>query len=251
MTSLLFRHIEGLHGHEPWGRFLDAGVGVNSAIWSTGLATVDWTGVTAAEGHAAQVRDHPDLCFRTNDRLLVGNWIDHELLAGEGFDTVLADYLIGAVEGFAPYFQDRLFARLRAHVRGRLYVVGLDPYVIGEAVDPVGRIVRRIGRIRDVCLTLADETPYREFPAEWVLDRLEGSGFRILSAKRFGNRYREAWIFSQLDMALRRLPKLADPGLRGALATEIAAIRVEATELCRAQSGLRHGFDYVIACQPR
>jgi hypothetical protein len=249
VTSLLFRHVEDLQGEAPWGRFLDAGVGVNSAVWSTRLATDAWTGVTAAEGHAAQVRQREDARIRTDDRLIVGNWTDDRLLAGEVFDTVLADYLLGAVEGFAPYFQDRLFARLRPHVGRRLYVVGLDPYVVGEAADPVGRMVRRIGRIRDICLTLADETPYREFPAEWVLDRLEGDGFRVLSARRFGNRYREAWISGQLDMALRRLPKIADGRLREAMAGEIEAIRCEAVELCRAHNGLRHGFDYVIACE--
>lgn len=52
----LFDHVEALQGDLPWGRFLDAGTGVNSSLWSMGLTTDAWTGVTAAAGHADQVR---------------------------------------------------------------------------------------------------------------------------------------------------------------------------------------------------
>ncbi|MFE9083504.1 hypothetical protein ACQKKG_00485 [Brevundimonas sp. NPDC003935] len=44
----LFDHVEALQGNLPWGRFLDAGTGVNSSLWSTALTTDAWTGVTAA-----------------------------------------------------------------------------------------------------------------------------------------------------------------------------------------------------------
>lgn len=33
--------------------------------------------------------------------------MDENFLKGRVFDTVLADYLIGAIDGFAPYFQVR------------------------------------------------------------------------------------------------------------------------------------------------
>ncbi|MNV50040.1 hypothetical protein D3C71_1420260 [compost metagenome] len=36
----LFDHIEALHGGAPWGRFLDAGTGVNSGLWSTSLSSL-------------------------------------------------------------------------------------------------------------------------------------------------------------------------------------------------------------------
>ena len=62
--------------------------------------------VTGATGHAIQVRDASDPVRRKQDRIIVANWGDPTLLAGETFDTVLADYLIGAIEGFAPYFQE-------------------------------------------------------------------------------------------------------------------------------------------------
>jgi len=248
-TSALFRHIERLQGDAPWGAFLDAGTGVNSALWSTALTTDRWCAVTGSPGHGAQVRDRVGARMRPQDRLIVGNWTDSELLAGEGFDTVLADYLVGAVEGFSPYFQAQLFARLRPLVKGRLYVIGLDPYVVGEAPTEAARAVRDIGRLRDAVLLLAGETPYREFPAEWVVNSLQASGYRVLSARRFGNRYREAWVNGQLDMAARRLAKLPDSSLATAMGLMIEAMRGSSLDLCLRHGGLAHGHDYVIAAE--
>ncbi|ATQ41098.1 hypothetical protein [Caulobacter mirabilis] len=250
MVSALFRHVEALQAGAPWDDFLDAGTGVNSSLWSTGLGVSRWVGVTGSSGHAAQVRDAVGDRLRPQDQLIVGNWTDPGLLRGERFDTVLADYLLGAVEGFSPYFQGDLFARLRPLVGRRLYVVGLDPYVVGEIPDEAAAMTRAIGRLRDSCLLLADETPYREYPAEWTVAALERSGFRVLSARRFANRYRERWVNSQLDMALRRLPKIGDAELAAALEVRIGALRAEGLALCRRDGGLRAGHDWVIACEP-
>lgn len=249
-TSALFRHIESLHLDQPWGAFLDAGTGVNSAVWSTRLATTRWVGITGAPGHARQVRTAAGDHFRAQDRLIVGNWTDPDLLQGERFDTVLADYLVGAIEGFSPYFQSALFARLAPLVGRTLYVVGLDPYVVGDAPTEAAAMVRAIGRLRDACLTLADETPYREYPAEWVVNHLTALGFTITSARRFPNRYREKWVNGQLDMAVRRLDKIENRALAAALADQIEILRDRGLALCTQESGLRHGADYVISCVP-
>lgn len=249
-ASSLFRHIETLHGDADWGGFLDAGTGVNSALWSLSVPTGRWVGVTGAPGHADQVRERAGDLMRDQDRLLIGNWTDPALLQGQVFDTVLADYLLGAVEGFSPYFQSGLFARLAPHVGRRLYVVGLDPYVVGDAPTEAARIVRAIGRLRDACLLLADETPYREYPAEWTVDALTQAGFEVLSAQRFPNRYREKWVHGQLDMAIRRLSRIADAALADSLRGRIEALREQGVTVCRREDGLRHGADYVIACRP-
>lgn len=248
MTSALFRHIQAVQGEAPWGAFLDAGTGVNSALWSAALPTDRWLGVSASKAHAAQVATAVGPSLRSQDAIVVGNWADPELLEGERFDTVLADYLLGAIEGFAPYFQPELFARLRPLVGRRLYVVGLDPYVVGDAPTPAARMARAIGRWRDVCLLLAEEAPYREYPAEWAVNALTAAGFRVTEARRFPNRYRETWINSQLNMGLRRLPKLADRALASALADHAEALRAEGLALCEAEGGLRCGYDYVISC---
>lgn len=250
MTSALFSHIETLQDGAAWGRFLDAGTGVNSSLWSTALATERWVGVTGSPGHARQVEDRVGDRLRSGDRLIVGNWTDEALLAGERFETVLADYLLGAVEGFSPYFQADLFRRLKPHVDRVLYVVGLDPYVVGPVATPAERMAREIGRMRDACLLLADETPYREFPAEWAVNSLRSAGFIVTSARRFPNRYREAWIDGQLNMAVRRLPRVPDAALADRLATAIEALRRKGRDLCQAEGGLRCGADWVVRAEP-
>lgn len=249
MTSALFHHIAELQGHVPWGRFLDAGTGVNSSLWSTALTTDRWVGVSGSPAHARQVEGEIGARLRLADRLVVGNWADEELLAGERFDTVLADYLLGAIEGFAPYFQAQLFHRLRPLVGRTLYVVGLDPYVVGPAETPAEKMVRSIGRLRDTCLLLADETPYREYPVEWAVNAIGEAGLRVTHAKRFANRYRETWVNGQLDMGLRRLPRLADRTLAKSLARRVEGLRSEGLELCRREGGLKAGADWVIRAE--
>jgi len=247
-TSSLFRYIETLQAGQEWGDFLDAGTGVNSALWSTGLKTTKWVGVTGSTSHANEIEAATGEALRNQDQLLIGNWCETDFLQGHIFDTVLADYLLGAIEGFAPYFQDQLFARLHSVVGKRLYIIGLDPYILGPAPTQEAKIVKAIGRLRDSCLLLAGETPYREYPLEWTINSLLGAGFKIEQAKRFGNRYGAKWVHGQLDMALRRLPKLANQNLSKALAQEIENLRVHALTLIERQDGLRHGADYVIFC---
>lgn len=248
--SPLFGVIERLQGDRPWGSFLDAGTGVKSARWARGLATERWTAVSADPGHLAEVRAGLRQAPRPEDRLVAGNWADPGLLAGEVHDTVLAEYLLGAVEGFAAHFQESLFGRLRPHVGGRLYVVGLDPYVTGHPEGEAGRLVQAIGRFRDGCTLLAGETPYREFPAEWVLERLAQAGFRVLFAQRFPNRYPMEWVEMQLATSQALLERIADRRLARALSAQAGRLRKEAAARIGRQGPLAHGADYVVAAEP-
>lgn len=248
--SALFRHIEALQDRRPWGTLLDAGTGTNSIQWVTSIPTERWVAVSGAVAHAAQVRDVAEPVRRPQDRIIVGNWADPKLLAGERFDTVLADYLIGAIEGFAPYFQERMFARLHGVTAGRLYLVGLEPYVSYDPGTEAGRIIWEIGRYRDACLMLSAERPYREFPLEWVVERLETSGWRVIDVARFPIRYGARFVNSQIDMCLRRLEAMPDRVLATALLAQGAAIRERALAADSRLDGLRHGFDYTIAAEP-
>lgn len=251
-ASSLFRHIEALQGDRPWGAMLDAGTGSGSINWIQSLDTERWTAVTGAEGHARQVRDLSDAARRPDDRIVLGNWADPALLAGERYDTVLADYLLGAIDGFAPYFQERLFARLRPLTGGRLYVVGLDPYVpADEPADAAARMVWRIGRLRDSCLLLAGERPYREYPAEWAIDNLRRSGFEPIAAERFPIRFGARFVEAQIAMCAPRIARLADWTLAAALDEHAAALRTEALALIEQEGALASGADYVIAAEPR
>lgn len=229
---------------------LDAGTGTNSIQWITSIETTHWTAVSGAVAHAEQVRDVVEPVRRVQDRIIVGNWADPQLLAGERFDTVLADYLIGAIDGFAPYFQERMLTRLRAVTAGRLYLVGLEPYVTHDPGTEAGRIVWEIGRLRDAVLLLAGERPYREFPMEWAVEQLAAGGWRVIDVKRFPIRYGARFVNSQIDMCLRRLEGMRERGLAAALQARGEMLRDRALEVAARDDGLRHGFDYVIAAEP-
>lgn len=246
----LYAQITALHGDAPWGRVLDAGTGPGSMAWLLDLPCTDWTAVTASEPMAQRMRAQAEGRQRETDRLLVGNWVDPGLLKGERFDTVLADYLLGAIDGFAPYWQNRLFERLRPHVGRRLYVIGLEPYVPFEAEDGDGALIVRIGRLRDACLLIGNDRPYREYPLDWCLRQLESAGFRVLDAHRHPIRYGARFVDSQLDMCSAAVDTLADRRLAVAMHAHIADLRREALAAVKRSGGIRHGHDYVIVAEP-
>ncbi len=188
--------------------------------------------------------------MRDGDRILAGNWTDPGLLASERFDVVLADYLLGAIDGFAPYFQDRLFARIRPHVGSRLYVVGLAPYP-DRAATPGGKMILEIARLRDACILLAGHRCYREYPLEWVKRSLAGSGFVVEQAESMGIRYGARFINGQLDVCVRKLKYFQDQIMAGAMRLHIESVRARALALEELQAGgIRFGEDYVVAARP-
>ena len=250
VRSRLFTHIETLQGPRPWGRFLDAGTGVNSLQWVASLPTSEWTAVTASEHMAERVRGAVANRRHEQDRILVGNWSSDSLLYGEAFDTVLMDYLIGAVDGFAPYWQERLFERFRPLVQKRLYIVGLEPYVPYPAHTPAAAVMTEIGRLRDACLLLAGERPYREYPMDWVIRQLGTAGFRLLEARQFPITFGARFINNQLDMCLERFGRFGSEALAAAMADHVEQVRGAALELLAREGRLHHGADYVISAEP-
>ena len=249
--SRLLNHIQDLQGDRPWGAFLDAGTGVQSMRWVTDLGTERWTAVSASPQHAERVRDAIKDAQRPNDQIVLGNWVDPNLLKGETFDTVLADDLLGAVEGFAPYYQPYLFKRLRPLTRKMLYVKGLEPYVpTMPPQDKAGRILWEIGRFRDACVLHGNDIPYREYPAGWVVDNLRMNGFEVLSVKHFDIRYKKIFVNAQIDVCAAILTKLTDRALAQSLKARGEALRAEALEIINSEGALRSGRNYVIAAKP-
>ena len=249
--STLYRYIESLHGERPWGAMLDAGTGVNSIRWVSGLTTERWTAVTGSAGEAARARNAIKAALRQQDQIVLGNWADAELLKGEIFDTVLADYLLGAVEGFAPYFQPYLFTRLRPLTRNALYVTGHEPYVPATRPETrAGRLLWEIGRFRDACVLLAGERPYREYPSPWVVDHLQQAGFAVRNVKRFDIGYKERFVNAQIDMCAPALETLSDRALAQALNDRGEALRAEALDVISAEGALRSCQNYVVFAEP-
>ncbi|WP_159995121.1 class I SAM-dependent methyltransferase [Roseomonas sp. 18066] len=244
-TPPIFQLLERLQGDRPWGSMLDAGTGARSARWMAGLPTTRWTAVSADPAMLAETRAALGP-LRAADRLLAGNWSDAAFLAGERHDTVLAEYLLGAVQPYAPGLQPRLFARLRPLVGQRLYVIGLDPYAGGQGGSADDRLLRAIGRFRDGCLRRAGLVPYREYPAEWVLARLGEAGMAVRFARRFPNLYDARWVGMQLSSAAEALQGRAPACVVARMAAEAETLRARAA----AHGVLRSGADYVIMAEP-
>lgn len=244
----LFQHVETLNAGTPWGHVLDAGTGAHSLRWIASLPTDRWTAVTASATMDAEVRNDLGERFRPEDRVVVGKWSEAAFLQGERFDTVIADYLVGAIDGFEPYFQYALFDRLRPHVGGRLYVIGMEPPP-DRADGPGQEAILDVVRTRDACILLAGDRCYREYPMWWVVEQLRRSGFVIDDARHFPILYRERFIERQLAVALRKLPKFKDPQL--ALAMEKAIVDLRSRALLLAMQGpIQLGFDWVVAARP-
>jgi hypothetical protein len=249
MADALFDTIARMQGERPWGAVLDAGTGSHSLTWVRGLDTDRWVAVTGAPSRERALREAVGDAARPHDRVVTGNWTDPTLLHGERFDTVLADYLLGAVAGFAPYFQDRLFARLRPHVVGTLYVVGLAPYP-DQAHTEGGRFIQQIAALRDACILLAGHRTYREYPRDWVIRSLSGAGFRVDDAVSVPIVYRPRFLRGQLDVCRRKLPYFRDRGVARAMETHIDAVEAEVLALPETARGIHFGEDYVVRASP-
>ena len=239
-----------LQGDAPFGSVLDAGTGPRSIGWLLEQQSESWTAVTGdPRMHGKTERLIGDR-KRPEDRLVLGNWSDPLLLAGERFDTVVADNLLGAIEGFAPYFQTSLFPRLRTMTAKRLYVTGMQPYVIDRPEDEAGRLIWHIGRHRDACLLLLGKTPFREFPLDWVLAELKRSGFESVATRKLDVAYKAPFVNGQIDLVRPHLGKMPDQALGQALIARGEALRKRALAHLAKHGALEHGFSYVIAADP-
>ena len=143
----------GNNNNNDFGRFLDAGTGSESLKWVASLfdksMIESYTAITADEMMHRRVTAQAqadELGISNKGRIIIGNWIDgvnkntgkvsfssssrrkkkngsnNDVLLyqdeeAEQLDTVLVDYLIGAMDKFSPYFQDVIFERLNAHSR--------------------------------------------------------------------------------------------------------------------------------------
>lgn len=246
----LFDYLASLQGATPWGDVLDAGTGWSSLDWLNRVPTRSLTAITACPRRAESLRRSFADSLRSQDRIVVGNWVDEELLRGQTFEVVLADYLLGAVDRFAPYFQGRLLDRLRPHVGGVLYLVGLEPYGDAPAGNPEAELVTRIANLRDACLLHSQDRPHREYPRWWVAEELERRGYRVTSSRSFPIRYGATFVNAELDVALEALPRL-EPGLARTLAREEKALRARALEHILRHGALNWGQDYVLSAVPR
>jgi len=242
----IFDSIVRSHKELKWGTVLDAGSGIHSLEWIIGLPTTSWVAVTGDPKRKRSLESNFKKTIRVQDKVICGNWKDSNFLKGQVFDVVLADYLLGSVEGYAPYFQDRLFGRLKPHVGKRLYVTGAEP-LPDKTDDTHGSVIIEIGKIRDAVSLLAGERPYREYRMDWVLRNLNQSGYKIISVAFFETTHSRDFVETQIDVALSKLHKVSDGDLAAVLQMHLEEARKKVRKLSWPSS---FSNDYVVVAEP-
>lgn len=252
-ADALFSSLEQFHGMRPYGRFLDAGTGLHSLKWIQGLQTSSWTAITADNKMRDQLINNPavNTSMRMSDALIVGNWMDDNFCSQLGtFDTILADYLIGAVEGFSPYEQDTIIARLKNHLNpnGRLYFVGMNP--IPDEIALPTKIVSEVRQARDACILLAGHRCYREFPLSWMIRHIDQSGMTVVGSKKFTIMHSETSVIRQLKVAQSKLSLLQNNPLRNGMDKYLLDLEARVKEVMKINgSKIALSFDYVMAVE--
>lgn len=234
-----------------WGEVLDAGTGPDSLKWLAGAPATSITAVTACAGmHATVVDEVADFLDSSIDDVVVGNWQDGRLLRGRSFDVVLADYLLGSVDHFAPHFQVDLLRRLAGLVRpnGWLALVGREPEDLATQ-DATSQLIIDVDALRDAAMAFGRQRPYREMPQRWVQARLEALGFQVRQAQLFPRTVTREKLQSQLAWAAEELAKLPHAGLRASLQRHLAELRARAKVSPALGRGHPFGRDYALVVQ--
>ena len=245
-VDTLLEHLRSLHPG-PWGEVLDAGTGRSSLEWLCSLNCPRWTAVTAEPGRGEILRSEFASKIRHQDRLLVGNWTDPSLLKGERFDVVVADYLLGSVERYAPHFQLDMLRRLAQLTRQRLYITGLEP--LDSPHGDGQALIVELGRFRDACHLLCARRSHRELPLAWLKSRLEEMDLKVVAEEHFENYYGEDFLRGELRGLQQILHKQAPTRLRAALIDQGQALLHRGLELLEREGSLSCSFDYLLALE--
>jgi len=257
----LFGSIEEMQGRLPFGRFLDAGTGVHSVSWIASLfqdteryGISEFTAVTADTGMQRNVQQRVDeLGVTKSCRVVKANWMssNSELESLGTYDTVLADYLVGAMDGFSPYTQDLIFGKLKSLLKpgGRLYIIGLEP--IPDSTSGIANIICKVRQVRDACILLAGHRCYREYPKVWVERQLDLAGFKRISSEEFPILYSHQTIERQINVGRRKIPFFATEGLKQEMKTALDMLSEKSKEATGKSPGgrINFGFDYIITAE--
>ncbi|MFN8613870.1 MAG: class I SAM-dependent methyltransferase [Vulcanimicrobiota bacterium] len=225
---------------QPWGDVLDAGTGNSSWDWLLKQNCRSRTGITAEEPRAESLRKRSGM--GPDDRVLVGLWQDPGLLAGQQFDVILADYLLGACDRYAPHFQEQLLERLVGCCRGWIFLIGLEP--IPAPANPGQQILFEVAQLRDAVQLLLGYRPHREIPQAWVERQLARLGAQLVWSERYHNLYDENWVEREVASLELNLQLLEDGGLAQVLRRRCHGLRRKAAEHLR--KAVSYSFDYLL-----
>ncbi|EED87838.1 predicted protein [Thalassiosira pseudonana CCMP1335] len=288
--DVLFGYIEKSQAESSspsFGRFLDAGTGSHSLRWIASVihrehlltdslgdaaplvSLESYSAITADEVMMRRVIEEAEsLGIADKGDVLIGNWKDGVdkngniefdsdaggkklLLEGREFDTILADYLVGAVDGFSPYFQDLIIQRLVPHLApgGRLYIIGLQP--IPDNVQGDADVFCRITKVRDACIKLANHRCYREYPVDWIERHVRRAGLRVVETRQYPIRYDHATMLRQINVGRSKLKLFPSKGLADEMGKVLDSLEKESKEVTAKQADGRItlGFDYVVVAE--
>jgi SAM-dependent methyltransferase len=154
-----------VHLREGIGDALDAGIGYESLSW---LEQHEHNSITA-------VTMDPTLIAAFGDRVQVANLADEDTLPNEGYDVIIADYLLAAANAHEPFDPEVLLNKILGMLRpgGLLLLVGqeLEDTMFGESEG--AKLFAELMRTRNqVPSLLGGRRPYRELPLSWVYKEL-------------------------------------------------------------------------------
>lgn len=249
----LFGAIEKQQGDRPFGRFLDAGTGLHSLRWIATLKSLGMTkfkAITADEEMRRRVQSEADSLGMSEDGdVVIGNWFGNKLPVpvDEKFDTILADYLIGAMDGFSPYKQDQMIEMLSTYLNpgGKLYIVGLEP--IPDYADGHGNIICKVRQIRDACILLAGHRCYREYPVQWIERQISNTPeLTLLNTTTFPILYSHQTIVNQINVARSKFEYFPSPQLAEEMKSVLDDLESQSLEATSNGKRVKLGFDYVV-----
>ena len=278
----LFGSIEARQGNVPFGRVLDAGTGLHSLRWLATLRApnkglLHCVAVTAdanmqkncqREVSALGVAD----CFS----IVQGNWFpnasnpeatylpalpnNNNNNNNDKFDVILADYLIGAMDGFSPYMQDMMVSKLCRYLKpgGRLYLVGLQP--LPDSAPGPANLLCRVRQVRDACILLAGHRCYREYPLQWMERHLSNTTdgthrLHLLHSSQFPILYSHATALKQINVGRSKLPLIrrqaGNAELARGLQRELQSLEDQIRVATAGGGKIELGFDYVMTAEWR
>ena len=300
----LFGSIEKQQGDQPFGMVLDAGTGLHSLRWLATLRSKGLERCVAITADKVMQRN----CEREVEALnamdyievVIGNWFENNnnnkmnsrssssdsFNFQEGvFDVILADYLIGAMDGFSPYTQDLIVPKLAKLLRpgGRLYIVGLQPIPDQVNVNnnnnngnkdddedddtnnvTGANIICKVRQVRDACILLAGHHCYREYPVDWVQRQVqqqqvqeeeEGQqqqgrhwNLKLIRTTRMPILYRYETILRQINVGRSKLSLFSSSELATSMATVLDDLDHKAKEATK-NGRIRLGFDYIVCAE--
>jgi hypothetical protein len=251
----LFGSIEQQHGDRQFGNVLDAGTGMHSLRWIATLSDkgmTQFSAITADKTMQTNVQNEADALEVSHlGNILIGNWFgDSPLQLNEQYDTILADYLIGAMDGFSPHQQDLMIPKLVNYLKpgGRLYIVGLQP--VPDSAPDEANIICKVRQVRDACILLGGHRCYREYPVDWIQRQIESNPqLDLLTTTTFPILYKHATIINQINVGRSKFSHFPTPELANEMKKVLDDLEQQSLEATQRVGRIRLGFDYIVTAE--